>query len=190
MSDPYFFGYGSLVNRRTHAFAGPRKARVTGWRRAWRKSPLRQRPFLTVLPDPGSEILGLVARVRGADWAALDEREHAYARHDVSGTVTHDVGRMIDVSLYAIPEGAHYDPGDDHPVVLSYIDAVVQGYLAEFGINGVGHFFATTSGWHVPVLNDRSHPVYARAQSLSDLEREVVDEGLAGVGARVVRHRM
>lgn len=190
MPNPYFFGYGSLVNRRTHDFPRPHKARVTGWRRAWRKSPLRQRPFLTVVPSPGSDVLGLVAMVPGADWTALDEREHAYVRHDISGTVTHDVGHPIEVALYAIPEGAHHDPGDDHPVVLSYIDAVVQGYLAEFGIDGVGHFFATTGGWHVPVLDDRLHPVYARAQELSETEREIVDEGLAGVGARVVRHRM
>ncbi|MCB1338443.1 MAG: gamma-glutamylcyclotransferase [Maritimibacter sp.] len=190
MTDPYFFGYGSLVNRRTHDFPDARAARVTGWRRAWRHSPLRQRCFLTALPDPGSEILGLVAAVPGADWAALDEREHAYARHDVSGTVIHDVGREIEVAIYAIPDGAHFDPGDDHPVILSYIDAVVQGFLAEYGIEGVGHFFATTGGWHVPVLDDRAHPVYARAQVLSETERELVDEGLAMVGARVVRHRL
>ncbi len=190
MSDPHFFGYGSLVNRRTHDFADLRKARVTGWRRAWRRSPLRQRCFLTVLPDPGSEVLGLVAAVPGADWAALDDREHAYMRHDVSASVRHEVGREIEVALYAIPDGAHFDPGDDHPVVLSYVDTVVQGFLAEFGIDGVGHFFATTSGWHVPVLDDRTHPVYARAQVLTDLERDVVDEGLAAVGARVVRHHL
>ena len=190
MSDPYFFGYGSLVNRRTHEFPEPRKARVVGWRRAWRKSPLRQRPFLTVVPDPGTEVLGMVAAVPGADWAALDEREHAYARHDVSGVVTHEVGREVGVALYAIPDGAHHDPGDDHPVVLSYVDAVVQGFFAEFGIDGVGHFFATTSGWHVPVLDDRAHPVYARAQVLTEREREVVDEGLLAVGARVVRHHL
>lgn len=188
MSDPYFFGYGSLVNRRTHDYPGPRKARVTGWRRAWRKSPLRQRPFLTVLPDPGSEVLGLVAPVPGGDWTALDQREHAYLRVDVTAAVTHEVGRAVEVALYAIPEGAHHDPGEDHPLVLSYIDVVVQGYLAEYGINGVGHFFATTTGWHVPVLDDRAHPIYARGQTLTEAERDVVNEGLAAVGARVVRH--
>ncbi len=190
MSDPYFFGYGSLVNRRTHDFPGARKARVTGWRRAWRKSPMRQRCFLTVVPDAGTEVLGMVAAVPGADWAALDEREHAYARHDVSKVVTHEVGYEIGVALYAIPDGGHHDPGDDHPVLLSYVDAVVQGFFTEFGIDGVGHFFATTSGWHVPVLDDRAHPVYARAQQLTEPEREVVDEGLAAVGARVVRHHL
>ncbi len=190
MSDPYFFGYGSLVNRRTHSYPDALKARVAGWRRAWRKSPLRQRPFLTVVPDPGSEVLGLVAKVPNADWRTLDAREHAYERRDVTGAVTHHAGREIEVALYALAQGAHEDPGEEHPLVLSYIDAVVQGYLAEYGIDGVGHFFATTSGWHVPVLDDRAHPVYARAQALSVAERDVVDEGLASVGARVVQHRL
>ncbi|MCB1359009.1 MAG: gamma-glutamylcyclotransferase [Maritimibacter sp.] len=190
MSDPYFFGYGSLVNRRTHSFPDARKARVAGWRRAWRKSPLRQRPYLTVVPDPGSEVLGLVAKVPGADWAALDDREHAYERRDVTGSVTHTVGENIEVALYALTAAGQEDPGEDHPLVLSYIDAVVQGYLAEYGIDGVGHFFATTTGWHVPVLDDRAHPVYARAQVLSLAERDVVDAGLAAVGARVVQHRL
>ena len=72
----------------------------------------------------------------GADWAALDLREHGYARHDVTDTVTHAVGREIEVAIYAIPEGAHHDPGPDHPVALSYIDVVVQGFLAEFGLDG------------------------------------------------------
>jgi Gamma-glutamyl cyclotransferase, AIG2-like len=186
MHDPFFFGYGSLVNRRTHDYTQATPARVTGWRRAWRKSPLRQRCFLTVVPASGAEIDGLVAAVPGADWAVLDAREHAYARHDVSGRVTHAAGREIDVAIYAIPEGAHHDPGPEHPVLLSYIDVVVQGFLTEFGRGGVRRFFDTTDGWHVPVIDDRAQPIYARAQALEDDERAVVDRELARVGARRV----
>lgn len=186
MSDPFFFGYGSLVNRRTHAFAQVQTARVSGWRRAWRKSPLRDRCFLTVVPAPDDYVEGLIAAVPGADWAALDAREHAYARHDVSHATHHAAGRPLDIAIYAIPEGAHHDPGDDNPVLLSYVDVVVQGFLAEFGAGGVRHFFDTTHGWHVPVLNDRAAPIYARAQNLDDAERAAVDEGIARIGARIV----
>lgn len=186
MTDPFFFGYGSLVNRRTHDYAQAQTARVTGWRRAWRKSPLRERCFLTAVPAPDDYIEGLIAAVPGADWAALDDREHAYTRHDVSHTTRHAAGRPLDIAIYAIPEGAHHDPGDDHPVVLSYIDVVVQGFLTEFGPEGVQHFFETTEGWHVPVLDDRASPLYARPQTLSDEEREIVDEGISRVGARIV----
>ncbi|GGD44520.1 gamma-glutamylcyclotransferase family protein [Sinisalibacter lacisalsi] len=187
MTDPFFFGYGSLVNRGTHDYAEAQTARATGWRRAWRKTPLRDRCFLTVVPAPDEYVEGLIAAVPGADWAALDAREHAYARHDVSHVTTHRADRPLEVAIYAIPDGAHHDPGDDNPVLLSYIDVVVQGFLAEFGAEGVRHFFETTEGWHVPVLDDRAAPIYARARVLDLAERAAVDEGLARIGARILR---
>ena len=186
MSDPFFFGYGSLVNRRTHDYAQAAPARVRGWRRAWRKSPLRQRCFLTAVPAPGVEIEGLIAAVPGAEWAALDAREHAYARRDVTRDVTHGLNRTLDIAIYAIPKGAHHDPGPEHPVLLSYIDVVVQGFLAEFGEAGVRRFFETTEGWHVPVIDDRAEPIYARHQSLDADERGLVGDELARVGATLI----
>jgi hypothetical protein len=186
MIDPFFFGYGSLVNRRTHDFPEAQPASVKGWRRAWRRSPLRARCYLTAVPGPEDYIDGLIAAVPGADWVALDERERAYARHGVSEHVSHRAGRTLEVAIYAIPEGHHHVPGDDNPVLLSYVDTVVQGFLTEFGPDGVRHFFETTEGWHVPIVNDRAQPIYARAQVLSDEEREIVDEGISRLGARVV----
>ncbi|MCK8464202.1 gamma-glutamylcyclotransferase [Aliiroseovarius sp. S1339] len=178
MQDPYFFGYGSLVNRRTHVFANAQPARVVGWRRAWRRSPLRDVCYLTAVPDRDDYIEGLIAAVPGADWAALDERERAYGRVPLGPELQHGAGDL-DVALYAIEAGAHHPPTDDNPVLLSYIDVVVQGYLAEFGIDGVTHFFETTEGWHAPILDDRAAPIYPRAQILSDEERALVDEGLS-----------
>ena len=67
--------------------------------------------------------------------------------------------------------------------MLSYIDVVVQGYLAEFGMTGVRHFFETTEGWHAPILNDRAAPIYLRAQALTEEERQIVDEGLSRLSA-------
>lgn len=182
---PFFFGYGSLVNRRTHAYPHAVPARVSGWRRAWRKSPLRQRCFLTAVPSPGDEIDGLMAAVPGSDWAALDAREHAYRRVDASDAVRHSLAGAATVAIYAIPAGAHHDPGPDHPVLLSYIDVVVQGFLREFGAAGVARFFDTTDGWHVPVVDDRAQPIYPRAQTLSPEERAHVDEGLARLSAKI-----
>ncbi|MEJ2029585.1 MAG: gamma-glutamylcyclotransferase [Maritimibacter sp.] len=188
MTIPCFFGYGSLVNTRTHDYPDARPARVTGWRRAWRHSPLRDRCFLTVVPDPDCEIDGLVATVPDGDWAALDLREHGYTRNDVSQAVRHDLGGRAQVAIYAIPTGAHHDPSADNPVVLSYLDAVVQGFLDVFGPEGVQRFFDTTSGWdQAPMLDDRAAPRYPRAQRLNAGERAHVDAGLARVGARVIK---
>ena len=89
MADPYFFGYGSLVNLSTHDFPDPRPARLKGWRRAWRHTDLRPVAFLTAIPDPDAEIDGMIAHVPGDDWAALDEREWAYDRILATHAVIH-----------------------------------------------------------------------------------------------------
>ena len=186
-SDPHFFGYGSLVNRQTHSYLNPQAATVTGWHRAWRRSPQRALCYLTAIPDSAEYIEGLIASVPNADWAALDERERAYARVPLGGDIRHD-GGDLDVAIYAIAPGEHHDPTDENPVLLSYLDVVVQGYFREFGREGVAHFFETTEGWHAPILNDRANPIYPRAQVLNAEEIELVDEGLSRLAA-VVKQR-
>jgi hypothetical protein len=73
-----------------------------------------------------------------------------------------------------------------HPILLSYVDAVVQGYLATYGEAGAERFFATTEGWDAPVLNDRATPRYPRAQTLTVLERDFVNAHLARNGADLI----
>ncbi len=178
MNDPYFFGYGSLVNRRTHDYPNATRARVTGWRRVWQGTSLREVAFLTAVPDSSAEIAGLIAAVPGADWVALDERERAYARHDVSA-LGHGLDDEPSVQIYAV-EQALRDAGE-HPILLSYLDTVIQGYMSEFGEAGAAEFFHTTTGWHLPILNDRDDPIYPRATVLTADERAFVDENLSRV---------
>lgn len=179
MSDPAFFGYGSLVNLATHDYDDPRPATLHGWRRVWRKTTLRKAAYLSVIPDSDSTLHGVIARVPGADWVALDQRETAYQRHDVSETVRHD-GQPTQTAVYQVaPE--HISDAEDHPILLSYVDVVVQGYLRVFGKEGVSHFFATTDGWNAPILNDRDDPIYPRHQVLSSAERDLVDAYLAAM---------
>jgi len=188
MQDPFFFGYGSLVNRATHSFPRAARARIRGWRRAWMHTRLRQRAFLSVVPAPGETIDGLIAAVPGHDWAALDDREHAYDRHEVSGVVEHDIGHPLDIQIYAIPPTQAAPPDVRHPILLSYVDVVVQGYLREFGEAGAARFFETTDGWDAPILDDRALPIYARHQSLAPAERAFVDDQLRLYGANVIEH--
>jgi len=175
MNDPFFFGYGSLVNRNTHDYEQAHLAQITGWRRAWRRSPLRAVSYLTAVPDQNCTIDGLIAAVPNADWAALDIRERAYLRHDATDHVHHEVNHDPEIAIYAIEHGQHHPPGRGNPILLSYLDVVVQGYLTEFGEDGVARFFDTTDGWHAPILNDRNDPVYPRAQTLDDAEIALVD---------------
>lgn len=186
MRDPFFFGYGSLVNRRTHDFAEAYPARIEGWRRAWCHTGLRDVAFLTAVPEPGAAMEGLVAAVPGADWAALDRREWAYGRHAVGHLVAHAAGRALHVEVYAVPPEHAAPPSVRHPILLSYIDTVVQGYLHSYGEAGAERFFATTEGWDAPVLNDRAAPRYPRATELTVLERDFVNAHLARYGAELI----
>ncbi|UWQ20058.1 gamma-glutamylcyclotransferase family protein [Jannaschia sp. W003] len=168
---PRFFGYGSLVNRRTHDYPNAAPMTVRGWRRAWRHTSIRDVAFLTAVPDSEARIDGLAADVPGGDWGALDLREAAYAK------VVLPSGEAI----YQIPDGLHAKPTRAHPILLSYLDVVVQGFRDEFGEAGVARFFETTSGWDAPVRDDRGAPEYPRAQVLSAAERALVDRWLGRV---------
>ncbi len=200
---PYFFGYGSLVNRRTHDYSDAHRGAVHGWRRAWRHTPDRDVAFLTAVPCPHSQIEGLIAGVPGADWRALDEREFAYDRLPVTEAVRHAAGSALaraaetagglqdaaaapalDIAIYAIPEGRHLPPETAHPILLSYLDVVLQGYLEEFGEDGARRFIETTDGWDAPLLDDRAAPRYPRHQRLSRDELAFVDELIAPLPLR------
>ncbi|WP_127903070.1 gamma-glutamylcyclotransferase family protein [Solirhodobacter olei] len=178
-----FFGYGSLVNRRTHDYAPAHPARVSGWRRVWRGTRLRRLAFLSVEPAPGVEIEGLVAPVPGGDWAALDQREAAYVRHPLGlDEIAAPVGGPT--VMYVVPDDPEAPALREHPILLSYLDVVVQGFLDEFGRAGVERFFATTAGWEVPVLDDRASPLYPRAQRTGEAVQAMADAHLARLGAR------
>lgn len=185
MTRPYFFGYGSLVNRTTHVYDDAHPAQLLGWRRVWRHTNLRPVAFLTAIPDPSSTIDGLIAHVPNGDWGALDHRERAYDRQPVTAQVGHPKSDPIDVAVYTVPHGKHGLPDQEHPILLSYIDVVVQGYLKEFGEAGAAAFFQTTDGWSAPILNDRHDPIYPRHQNLTAHERAFVDAQLQALSAMV-----
>ncbi|NOC93408.1 gamma-glutamylcyclotransferase family protein [Ruegeria sp. HKCCD6604] len=187
MADPYFFGYGSLVNLATHDFPDPRPARLKGWRRAWRHTDLRPVAFLTAVPDPKSEIEGMIAHVPNNDWAALDEREWAYDRIPATQSVSHPLTHDVEIAVYAVPQDRHNQPSNHHPLLLSYIDVVVQGYLRAFGEDGADRFFETTTGWDAPIVNDRAEPRYPRHQQLKPVERDFVDDRLTSLSVRFVQ---
>lgn len=176
---PWFFGYGSLVNRATHSYPEAQAATLNGWRRIWVRTERRDVVFLSIHPAPGHAISGLIATVPGADWSALDTRETGYARIDASAHVTHTTPASS-IAAYQVPM-TDQRTGGDHRILLSYLDVVVQGFAREFGPSGVQAFFDTTDGWDTPVLDDRSAPLYPRAQPLTAQEYALTDRLLAQV---------
>lgn len=185
--DPFFFGYGSLVNTATHIYDRHHPARLDGWRRVWRHTPIRDMAFLTAEPCEGVWIDGLIAAVPGADWMALDERETGYDRVPVMAGITHRAPDAGDIAVYTIPQDKHGPADGQRPILLSYLDVVVQGYLQVFGDEGGRHFFDTTVGWDGPVLNDRAAPLYPRAQRLDARETGFVDHHLKDLGVEIIR---
>ena len=177
MRDAVFFGYGSLVNGATHAYPGLRAARLAGWRRGWRQAPGRRVSLLTALPGGGG-IDGALAIVPGGDWAALDAREASYDRHPArarSGT------EEVAAAVYAVAAPV---PAEDAPILLSYLEVVVQGFLDLHGADGADRFFAETDGWEAPVFDDRAAPLYPRHIRPSAEALAILSDGLERVGSR------
>ncbi|WP_425097640.1 gamma-glutamylcyclotransferase family protein [Tropicibacter sp. S64] len=185
MSDAYFFGYGSLVNTQTHGFAPVYRAKATGWRRGWRYTAARKVAYLTAIRAPGESIDGLIAAVPGEDWAALDAREAAYDRIRASHEITH-AANATEIAIYAIAPDRLRMPDAEHPVLLSYLEVVLQGYLRVYGEAGAQAFIDTTDGWEAPFLDDRATPVYARAQTLTADEKAFVFDALRALDCRVL----
>lgn len=187
-----YFGYGSLVNCDTRSPASTAvRGRLSGWVREWRiagPTPRGGVCSLTVRPEAGTEIRGLMVSEHRAGLAALDKREWRYDRIDLAeGAFSPDETGAAHGRGHFVyrARDEHYRWGDaDHPILLSYIDCVLAGFLKHWGEAGVFHFVETTHGWHVPILDDRDSPRYPRAVTISDEARALFDEALAGVGVR------
>lgn len=184
MSDPYFFGYGSLVNTRSHSYPDPHPATLNGWRRAWVATPRFGVVLLTGVPTPGHSIDGLIAAVPGADWAALDARESGYARVPAHGNIDHAHPATLEITVYVVQRKNMLERSSQM-ILLSYLDVVVQGFHEVFGEAGVQRFFETTDGWDTPILNDRVDPLYPRYQQLTRQQTALVDAYVAQLPAQV-----
>ncbi len=166
------FGYGSLVNRRTQVHGGTPLA-LHGWQRVWCSPAGRSVALLSTQPKPDVSIKGLRFEISETHLPELDEREAAYERLDVSAAL--GKGTVV----YSVPEHAHAPVTT--PILRSYLDVVLQGYLHEFGPKGPAHFIETTAGWNRPILDDRAAPIYPRAQTLFPSETAMFDTLLAAM---------
>lgn len=190
-----YFGYGSLVNRRTLApESRSTPGQLQGWIREWRvrgsAGGSSGACALTVRPQEGVSIKGVLVREPLSGLAALDLREQRYDRVDGIGPdflADAKAGvRESDVFLYRAKE-IHYGWGDEaHPILQSYIDCVLAGYHSYWGIAGIEHFLQTTEGWHAPILADRHQPRYPRAVVLEPGLAGTIDEALKTLGVTFI----
>ncbi|MEM9435231.1 MAG: gamma-glutamylcyclotransferase family protein [Pseudomonadota bacterium] len=184
ISDPFFFGYGSLVNTKTHDYARTAPATLKDWTRTWEHTSTRELAFLSAKPAVGTSIEGLIAHVPDDDWTALDVRETGYQRTPLApDLVQHKTNGDIEIQVYHVVDDV--DPTQRCPILMSYLDVVVQGFLTVYGEAGVEKFFATTIGWDTIILDDRKTPKYPRHQILTPIERDLVDAHLKTLPAEI-----
>lgn len=193
-----YFGYGSLVNRATlrTGIVAAFPARLSGWRRFWRSPPDlgsldhdRVRPaLLTVGRQAGAQIDGLLVIDLAENLAAVDAREIHYHRREISAA---DLAFADAPPAWSCPLHV-YEAREDVPAVAgapaiwrSYLDAVLQGFRAEHGPDGVHRFMTETDGFDFAIEEDRAAPLYPRAVRLDGEEIDLYDRVTARLKATV-----
>lgn len=183
MNYRYCFGYGSLVNRETHAFQELTPAELTGWKRTWShrsQAKHHKASSLSISPSSGTTIKGLICRVDPTQIEQLDRREAGYDLHQIPSEALTPPSTVNIVHTYISANTPNEDTS--HPILQSYLDTVLSGFLDEFGPSGVHHFLETTTGWETPILRDRTTPIYPRATALEDSRAEFFDKVLTDFG--------
>ncbi len=180
-----YFGYGSLVNAETrpsHTRTIP--LTLSGWTRQWKhcvEASFGKVCALTAARRPGAEIAGLLILDRTDRISEVDRREVGYRREpiEVDQTRLENDWRGIESFIYVSTESCYRWGDQEYPILRTYVDCVIAGFLRTFGRSGAASFVASTEGWHCPILDDRDAPRYPRAVKLSLAEKETIDELLA-----------
>ena len=184
MSGRWCFGYGSLVNTQTHPFCQNHRTHLLGWERVWAHritTPTTCLTSLSIRPKGGSSVAGLLSFVETSQIADLDLREQNYNLHSLEHSDLSNA-QQATTALTTYVSSSQTIGNADFPILQSYLDTVMQGFLLEFGEGGVADFLKTTAGWETPILKDRESPFYPRATRLSTFQKELFDQLLRDFG--------
>jgi hypothetical protein len=175
----WVFSYGSLVNEKTEQTLGDSVlVALDGWRREW--SHVIELPHvlirgLTITKSRNTRIHGRLIAVGKVELDTLDTRESGYSRFLIRshvgaiGNASRD-GLSLNNRIYAYrsQQAEELSLGEPPCILQTYIDVILDGYFRNFGEEGAVEFMRTTIGWDQNILNDRSDPIYPRAQDLDE----------------------
>eukprot|EP00759_Apiculatamorpha_spiralis_P054465 PhF_6_TR6940/c0_g1_i2/m.10181 len=196
-SKSYVIAYGSLMNPQSQqvtlddvSSAERIPVVVKGWQRCWGISAGGKWSPLTVLPVQnfsetninGTNSDELVALCIGINsWTDLDRRERGYKRIEVSPTrvlnaytrepLTFDRQSSAEkrtFSIYFMPPST---PSPEAPILLSYVDVVVEGCL-NMGRTAVENLFMSKGLNWACVCDDRNSPRFRRVATEGTVSRE------------------
>lgn len=180
-----YFGYGSLVNANTlrTSYIASLPATLNGWLRMWDMPTGTQFDgqtvsLLTARRDDNQHLDGVIVFDLAENLAEVDKREHQYQRHTlkVDDFNVPDILSQTNCEIY-VYEAIETDipPQQKPPILQSYLDAVLQGFLMVYGEEGVKRFVHNTANFDTPILQDREAPNYPRAVNLSSSEQALFD---------------
>lgn len=190
-----YFGYGSLVNPRTlrTKFLGIRRAEAAGWRRVWLpRGADEEMSLLSVKPDDGAAVHGVVVYDLVDHLPAVDEREAGYARRIVDlSRLTVENPPLTDIPVYIYEADAAIPSAEESQsaILQSYLDAVMQGFRSLYGGEGLSRFVEETHGFETRILKDRFQPLYPRPVELDPAEATLFDRLVTQRGALHVDSR-
>lgn len=188
-----YFGYGSLVNRNTRpAEEIAHSARLKGWQRVWDhrvSDPYRDKrcTSLSIEPSPEVAVEGVIVRLDLDKLPQLDEREAGYDRLVLPASdfdLPEDLQEQMamegieDIMVYRSQEQNRGLADAENPVLQSYVDCVMAGYLHRFGEEGVNALVSSTRGWECSLFNDRTTPYYPRWVEVSPADQQYFDDSI------------
>ncbi|MEN3791803.1 gamma-glutamylcyclotransferase family protein [Fulvimarina sp. MAC3] len=187
-----YFGYGSLVNRRTlrTQFLAIRRAEARGWQRFWQpRDPTAEMALLSVQPNPDEAVHGVVVYDLIDNLPSLDEREAGYNRQIIDPqalTIENPPLADMSVFIYEATPGASDAVELGSAILQSYLDAVMQGFRELYGDDGLKRFVERTQGFETRLLRDRSAPRYPRSVALQADEAELFDSLVSARGVEAI----
>ena len=187
-----YFGYGSLVNRETRPpeeAAAP--ARLRGWHRIWghrvvAASGREPSCSLSIEPDAPASVRdpiepdappvpfprgadagidGVVVALPLAALPVLDERESGYDRLTLPAAAF-DLPEGLgadEIHVYRSKPENRWPATPAQPILQSYVDCCMAGFLRVYGEGGLDAFLWSTEGWEGAIEDDRAAPRYPRA---------------------------
>jgi len=171
-----YFGYGSLVNLgslRT-PYISAHRATLKGWKRTWlSQGDMPDMALLSVVEAQDAEIDGLLIIDHADSLPDLDKREAQYSRVtlDNKKITLHESQIKTDSKFLYVAD--QLPTTSENKIARSYLDVVMQGYLHQFGEDGLQRFIDTTVNFDIQIIEDRKRPLYPRATQLTEQEKKI-----------------